>query len=45
MPGVGLTIGGKAAFLHLRPWVDFVKEQKQHRLSCGENELCIFIFK
>lgn len=32
---------GKAAFLQLRPWVDFVKEQEQHRLlELWGNELC-----
>lgn len=33
---LGSLYVGKAAFLHLRPWVDFVKEQEQHRLSFGE---------
>lgn len=43
VPGVRVTVG-KAAFLHLRPWVDFVKEQEQHRLyELWGNELC-FLF-
>lgn len=33
---------GRAAFLHLKPWADFVKEQEQHRLfKLWENELCL----
>lgn len=48
VPGVGLTVG-KAAFLHLKPWADFIKEQEQHRLfKLWENELFflyIYIFK
>lgn len=35
---------GKAAFLHLRPWVDFVKEQERHRsFELWGTELC-FLF-
>lgn len=32
---------GKAAFLQLRPWEDFVREQEQYRLfDLWRNELC-----
>lgn len=38
---LGSPYVGKAAFLQLRPWVDFVKEQEQHRLlELWGNELC-----
>lgn len=42
-PGVGSLYVGKAGFLHLRPWVDFVKEQEQHRLSFGEMSFAFYI--
>jgi hypothetical protein len=40
---LGSPFLGKAAFLYLRPWGDFVKGQEQHGMfELWENDLYIF---